>query len=55
MGKEEKTTIGASTWTKVKDPIYEVDCPRCGAIIFMSTPRFVDRLKKWAKQRKKTE
>lgn len=42
-----------ATWTAVTDPLYYVQCPHCKSEIFLSTPSFVERLKRWAFKLKK--
>ena len=46
--KEVKNAI----WTQVKDPLHWLDCPHCGKTIFISTPNFIGKLVKWAKNLK---
>ena len=49
MSKVKKGKTYHATWEMRKDPLYVTDCPRCKAVIIMSTPSLVERLKRWAK------
>lgn len=50
MAKKEEVLIATATWTAIPDPLYYVDCPHCGNVIFMSKPSVIEKLKSWAKK-----
>ena len=47
---KKKSKTHTSTWTAVTDPLYYLNCPHCKADIFLSTPSFIERLKRWARK-----
>jgi hypothetical protein len=46
---KEEVKVKYATWTLVRDPLYIVECPHCHHDIFMSSPSFIERMKRWAR------
>ena len=54
MKKEKKKsaeyTTATATWVAVSDPLFYVECPHCKNTIFMSSPKVIERMKRWARK-----